>query len=195
MTGEMVRVFKKRLRKETLAVRSRLSEEERYKKSRAISARLFETPEFDRAGFVMAYMDFRGEAGTSEIIAECFKRGKKVALPVVTDCENGVLSAFEACSGQAFVRNGYGICEPDPDFSNRVLEEKIDLVVVPGVVFDLLKYRIGYGAGYYDRFLPKLRHDCLSVGIAYDFQVVDSLPSDAYDIPLDMIITERRLIK
>ena len=188
--------LKKTIRKEILQVRSCLSGNERDDKNRAICAKLIEMPEFSRAGLVMAYMDFRDEPGTADIISECFKRGKRVALPVVTG-KGGAgfeLQAFETVSGAVLLRNSYGIFEPDPNTACRVDEAEIDLVIVPGVVFDLMKYRIGYGAGYYDRFLKKLGMGCFTVGIAYDLQIVDWIPAENHDIPMNKVITESHVI-
>lgn len=190
------RELKNALRKEILQARSHLSRDEREAKNSAICARLVEMPEFDRAKLVMAYMDFRDEAGTACIIAECFKRRKRVALPVVTG-KNGTafgLQVFETVPGTGLLKSSFGISEPDPGTAVRVDEAEIDLVIVPGVAFDLLKYRIGYGAGYYDRFLAKLRPDCVTVGIAYDLQIVDRIPAEAHDIPVDKVVTEHRVI-
>lgn len=196
MNADPERKLKGTLRKDMLRGRSCLSREEREVKNSAICARLLETPEFIRAGLIMAYMDFRDETGTADIIAECFKQGKRVALPVVTGKGEvaSELQAFETSPGAVLLRNHYGIYEPDPKTAYRVDESDIDLVIVPGVVFDLLKYRIGYGAGFYDRFLTRLRTDCITVGIAYDLQIVDRIPVEKHDIPMDKVITERKII-
>lgn len=188
--------LKGRLRKEILEARARLSQQERDEKSRTICARLLDMPAFERAGTVMAYMDFRYEAGTAGILSECYKRGKRVALPVITNRDgNGrTLQAYEAGPGGGLLRNRYGICEPDPDRSERIGETELDLIIVPGVVFDRARHRIGYGAGYYDRFLARVGPACRTAGIAFDLQVVDRVPAEKHDIPLDMVITEYRVI-
>lgn len=196
MNANPDRESKNTLRKEILQTRSCIPKNEREDKNRAICAKLLEMPEFSRAGLVLAYMDFRDETGTADIIAKCFKRGKRVALPVVTGTIGAAfeLQAFETSSGAGLLRNSYGIFEPDPNTACRVDEAEIDLVIVPGVVFDLMKYRIGYGAGYYDRFLTKLSTDCVTVGIAYDLQIVDRIPAENHDIPMDKVITESHVI-
>lgn len=185
--------LKNMLRKEMLQARSHLPGNKRDVNNRAICEKLIETPEFKRAGLVMAYMDFRGEVGTADIIAECLNRGKRVALPVV-NAGAAELQAFETLKEAPLLRNSYGILEPDPDTACRIDEKEIDFLIVPGVVFDMRKHRIGYGAGYYDRFLTKLGIDCVTVGIAYDIQIVDKIPCEKHDIPMDMVITERKII-
>jgi 5-formyltetrahydrofolate cyclo-ligase len=90
---------------------------------------------------------------------------------------------------------GYmGIAEPDASILHRVDPLEIDMVVVPGVAFDMARNRIGYGGGYYDRFLCTLRPDCLKVAVAFELQVFDSIPAASYDIPVDIIVTEERII-
>ncbi|WP_297890539.1 5-formyltetrahydrofolate cyclo-ligase, partial [Sulfurihydrogenibium sp.] len=88
---------------------------------------------------------------------------------------------------------GYaGIREP---VGHEVQPEKVDLIVVPAVVYDKEGHRIGYGKGYYDRFLPKLRYDCLKVGFAYDFQVVEKIPHQPHDFKVDVVITPTKILK
>lgn len=195
MSTDSDRELKNLLRKEILETRSCLSKEERNRKNSDICSKLLEMPEFIRAGTVMAYMEFRDEAGTEGIIAECYKRGKRVVLPVVS-CTDGAreLQVYEIGPGAGFRRNRYGISEPDPKTAKRMEETGIDLVLVPGVVFDLMKHRIGYGAGYYDRFLTRLKSGCATVGIAYELQIVKRIPAENHDIPLNMVITEQRVI-
>lgn len=197
MIGDSRRELKNALRKKILEERSRLSEKERDGRDAAICAKLFELPEFIEAELVMAYMDFRGEAGTADIIAGCFKRGKRVALPVMSaqDGDGYKLDAFETTPGGVLLRNRYGISEPGPDTAKRVAEADIGLVVVPGVAFDMKGYRLGYGAGFYDRFLTGLRPGCRTAGIAYDLQMADAIPAEGHDIPMDIIITESRVIR
>jgi 5-formyltetrahydrofolate cyclo-ligase len=88
-----------------------------------------------------------------------------------------------------------GIIEPDSTVLKLLDPSEIDLAVIPGVAFDQGKNRIGYGAGYYDRFLHKLRADCLKVSVAFDLQLVDIIPAGRYDVPVDMVITEELLIE
>ncbi|WP_278287518.1 5-formyltetrahydrofolate cyclo-ligase [Ruminiclostridium josui] len=84
--------------------------------------------------------------------------------------------------------------EPTSGQKNVVSPDSIDVVIVPGCAFDLHKNRMGYGAGYYDRFLNLISDSCLKVGVAFDFQIMDEIPWDEHDIPMDIIITEERNI-
>ena len=84
--------------------------------------------------------------------------------------------------------------EPATGQNNTVSPDLIDVVIVPGCAFDLHRNRMGYGAGYYDRFLKLISDNCLKVGVAFDFQVMDEIPCDELDIPMDIIITEDKII-
>ena len=85
--------------------------------------------------------------------------------------------------------------EPKKKFFRPVSPEDIDLVIVPGIAFDRSGERIGYGMGFYDRFLKKIRKDTSSIGLAYEFQIVDDIPSEETDVKVNKIITEKRVIK
>ena len=87
-----------------------------------------------------------------------------------------------------------GIMEPDPLLCKPLDPSLIDLIIVPGVAFDSMGGRIGYGKGYYDRFLPQLRADVPKLGLAYDFQVLPRVPQDEFDIRMDAIVTEKGIL-
>jgi 5-formyltetrahydrofolate cyclo-ligase len=87
-----------------------------------------------------------------------------------------------------------GIREPRPDNFRPVAAEEIDLVLVPGVAFDLEGNRVGYGAGYYDRFLPSLRKDALIVGIAFSCQLFDKFDREEHDVKMALLITEKGIL-
>lgn len=188
---------KNSIRKRILESRSKLTREDICIKSGVICSRLLKQQEFVQARLVMCYMDFRSEVMTGEIITGCIKTGKRVVLPYVgkTNGISGELQAYEIKDLKSDVTEGaYGILEPDPGRTDRIDEKEIDLVIVPGVAFDLHKNRIGYGAGYYDRFLYRLRPVCVKAGIAFDIQIVDNVPVDENDIEMDLIITETRIL-
>jgi len=146
---------------------------------------------------IMCYMDFKNEVMTRDFIRQCLVSGKRVALPLVEKGADGRknISAYEIKDEQRDVSPGtYGILEPNPAVTKLVKPTDIDLIIVPGVVFDEGKYRIGYGGGYYDRFLPKVRPDCIKAAPAFELQIVDKVPREEHDIPVDIIITEKRII-
>ncbi len=184
---------KREMRKRILEQRNALCPEEVYSKSAAVLKRLYSTRHYDNARMVLAYMDYGNEVMTGEFIKRCMRDGKRVALPKV---ESGnTLSIYEIKEIERDTQMGFrGILEPDGNVLNRLAPAKIDLAVIPGVAFDFNMYRIGYGAGYYDRFLPGLKPDCIKVGLAYVFQLVDKIPSGEFDVPMDIIVTENGII-
>lgn len=204
---------KSEIRRRVLKERNTLSREEAIKKSALIFRRLCALNEYQGAKTVLAYMDYKNEVMTCEFIRQCISDGKRVALPRVEDAagdETGAASinaaskngASDRFCGKALViyeignadtdtLPGFkGIPEPDSSVLPRISPREIDLAVIPGVAFDCGRYRIGYGAGFYDRFLCCLRPDCAKAGVAYSLQMAESIPAGKYDIPMDMVVTE-----
>ncbi|HDH96432.1 MAG TPA: 5-formyltetrahydrofolate cyclo-ligase [Proteobacteria bacterium] len=89
----------------------------------------------------------------------------------------------------------FGIPEPRGAELPEVDEDEIELVVTPGAAFDMLGYRLGYGGGFYDRLFAQIRPDCLKVGIAFSFQLVDSVPHEPTDVPVDIVVTDQHIIR
>jgi len=180
-----------------LDARKKLTPDEICSKSAAICSKLLALWDFEQAGLVMAYMDFRNEVSTGDFIRESIRRGKRLALPVVANAGGRAreLLAYEISSIDGDLKEGaYGIYEPDPGKTKKADTAEIDFIVVPCVAFDTSKFRVGYGAGYYDRFMKKLRPGCTRIGLAFDLQLADKIPAETHDVALDMIITENRII-
>jgi 5-formyltetrahydrofolate cyclo-ligase len=179
---------KRQVREIMLARRDGLASEERAAKSSVIAARLTGMPEFQNAVTVMLYASFRSEVETGPIISWCLEQGKRVALPKVTRV--GTMEAFLVVDPQAELEPGvWGIPEPRSGLA-RVDPREIDAVTVPGAAFDLRGGRLGYGGGFYDAYLPRLRADAPLVGIAFQEQVVDCVPMGPHDVRMDMLVTE-----
>ena len=154
-----------------------------------ISKRLSIFLNYRHAKTVMCYTPIKGEVNTMPIVKMCFEDGKRVLLPVL---ENGVIKPCIFTGYDSLSNGKFNILEPsEKDF---VSPDEIDLICVPGLAFNQGKYRLGFGGGYYDRFLPELRDDCFKVGIAFDFQIVAVLPIEIHDVRLDMIISEEQFI-
>ncbi len=184
---------KKLIRKMVLELRDSLKSSEITEKSGVIVEKLLETKEFKSSSLVMCYINFKSEVITKNLIDECLKRGKRVAVPYTIIKPNGQkeMIASEIFGIEEDTAPGrYGIFEPKPDKIRKIQPSKIDLAVVPGIAFDIRRNRIGYGAGYYDRFLKKMNVACFKVGLAFDIQIIEEVPVDRYDVPLQMIITE-----
>lgn len=130
------------------------------------------------------YRSFSTEADTSRIAERLVKEGKRVYFPRVEGREM-VAVPWE---GQAFVKNAYGILEP----RGRAYDGNISVCVLPLLAADKSFCRLGYGGGYYDRFLSG--RDIYKAGLCYDFQIVESVPCEAHDIRLDAIVTDKQTL-
>ncbi len=189
--------IKNSIRRRVLEARRTATPEEVSGMSGAISDKLLGLKEFEAADIIMMYMDFRNEVKTDRIIAEALARGKKVALPVIDNSEGKrELRIFLVNDPEKdLVKCGYGILEPDTTRAEQVDAGRIGLVLVPGVSFGMNRHRIGYGAGYYDRFLSGLAPEVPKIGLAFEFQLTESIPACEFDVAMDMIITESRIIR
>jgi len=177
---------KQRLRRTYLEIRKATAEKE--KKSAVITEKLIQTPAYRDARVVALYQSMRTEVDTAAIIGHALAAGKTVALPRVT--QEG-LKFYRIAQGEALIRSPFGVDEPAGDPAKLVDKGKIDLVVVPGVCFDGERNRMGYGKGYYDRFLQgtALR----TVALCFQEQIAEAgaLPVDKHDVKMDLVITDR----
>lgn len=183
------------IRKSILRQRLKLSKEEVAKRSKTVREALFELPIYKKAGFVMSYMDIRNEVETGPIIESSLKAGKRVAVPI-SDIDTISITASEIkYYPEDLTPGAYNILEPHKECIRPVSPKVIDIFLIPGIAFDLKGNRIGYGAGYYDRFLSSLRSDAVTVALAFDFQIVDHVFPEVNDIAVQYIVTDKRQIK
>ncbi len=181
--------MKHKIRKEIKELLKSHSELEKSRKSGIIQHKLFNEEEFKKAKVVMFYVSLKDEVNTIFMIDEALKMGKRVCVPVVL-MEEKRLIAGEIKNRQEDLENQhFGIYQPKHDRVKEVPLEDIDLVVVPGIAFDKNNLRLGRGHGYYDRFLCCLPSKAKTIGLAFDFQVVENLPRKPHDIPVTKTIT------
>lgn len=166
------------------AKRRMLTHDEIITKSLAIYNRL--VPYLENAGTVMCYLAAFNEPRTDQITEYLFGRGKQVAVPIT-----GARTITPALlTPHDKLRTGaYGIREPEK--YKEVNISDIDIALIPGIAFDTRGMRIGFGKGYYDRFLESFKG--VKIGICYEFQVFSALNCDSHDVPMDMLVTERRI--
>jgi 5-formyltetrahydrofolate cyclo-ligase len=181
------------LRTRILAARDTLSAEERRQKSRLITERILALPEFSAARSVFAYVSFRSEVETLPLIAHCLKKGATVSVPLTLPAEHRLLAYAITDPSRDLAPGYYGIPEP-AEALPLVDPGTIEVVVTPGSVFDIHGGRLGYGGGFYDRFLQSAAPQALRIGLAFDLQVVAAVPLKSHDQPLDYLITETRTI-
>lgn len=189
MSIEVSTKTKTDIRKEVLRVLRNQKEEERFRKSLVILDKLFATAEFQRSRTVLFYSSFDGEVKTFEMMVKAQESGKQVALPAINIEKKEIIPAIIADLHDDLETGPYGIEHIKEHVRCPVGLDQIDLVIVPGIAFDRGGYRVGRGAGFYDRFLARLGPEIPSIGLAFDFQVVDSIPRDDHDIPVSQVIT------
>lgn len=182
---------KNEVRKEILKIREELSKEEKDLKDSLILDKLFESDLYKNSKNIFVYVSFRSEINTFKIIEKAFTDKKEVYVPKVFS--DKTMQAIKIDSLEKLEKNKMGILEPK-DESLTIDKTNIDLIIVPGAVFDENFSRIGYGGGYYDRFLKEIKNKKNKVALAYDFQVLDKVITEEYDIKVDIIITEKRIL-
>jgi len=186
---------KDRLRREFLRARLGLGAERETLGTRAQSA-LIAHETFRAAGTVMVYLPFRGEVPTALVIETCLKTGKAVAAPLTLKGERRLVPLILKGRPGELRTGAYGILEPEPALCRAIAPSDIDLVVVPGVAFDEYGSRLGYGGGYYDRFLRDEAAGAVRAALAFEVQIsADPLPRDTHDVRMDFVFTEERILR
>jgi len=180
------------LRRQKLSERMSASEGYIKSSSAAIRASLEKQPEFSSAGTVFVYVPVKKEVDTTGLINGLIASGKRVVVPVV-DSVAKTMSASELKSMDELGDGHFGTLEPKGEFLRPVRPSEIDLSVIPGIAFDANGNRLGYGHGYYDRFLAET--DAPVVALAFDFQVVDDILGESHDVRVGKIITEKRVLE
>lgn len=142
----------------------------------------------------MVYIDFRNEVETNLIIDDLLTQNKEVCIPISVPKTKEMILSKIINPQKELIKGTYGILEPKEEYIRKVDPDTLDLIIVPGVAFDKDGYRIGYGGGYYDRFLDKLSKATPSIGIAFDLQILHKVPKDFFDHPVDFIVTEKEII-
>ena len=176
------------LRKKILNLLRNQKSEDRLKKSNTILKKLFAQKEFKRAKTVLFYASFDGEVETFEMMKQAQGLGKNIALPTIIKDQRKIIPAMIQ-NLQDLHLGPYGILEPALIAHRPVFLENIDLIIVPGIAFDRDNNRLGRGKGYYDRFLNEIPSRIPAFGLAFDFQIVASLPfQEKHDIQVSRVI-------
>lgn len=160
--------------------------------SAAIAARVLALPELCVARTVALYQALPSEPATAGLWHALAARGLRTVFPRI---EKGTrVLVFGAADGEAdLVRGPLGIRQPAP--GRDVALDAIDVFVVPGVAFDLGGWRLGYGGGYYDTTLARARADAPRIGLCFDEELLERLPHEAHDAPVDVVVTDERTIR
>lgn len=179
---------KEMLRKQMLERRKSISATEVSRASAAITARLFTLTEYQDAKTILIYAPFRNEVDTKAIIEHALENNKMVGVPKTY--EKGSMEFYSVFDYADLEQGRYGILEPPDEI---LVQPEEALIIVPGVAFDIHKNRIGYGGGYYDRYMK--RYPSMDkIGLAYDFQIIDAIEPEEHDETVDIVITEQQII-
>jgi 5-formyltetrahydrofolate cyclo-ligase len=190
----MIHKRKKELRKKVQETRDSLDPEQRQLLSAEVGENLWSIPEFNQAETLLFFLSFRSEVDTKPMIIRALEEEKAVCVPC-TDMETKAMMASRIMNLDGDLRMGnYNILEPREECLRPVSPERLDVVLMPGVAFDLTGGRLGYGGGYYDRFLESCSPRCLLIALAFELQIVEHVPCADHDIHIHKIVTEKRVI-
>ena len=180
------------IRKRIIGLRNAMTREEIETASLKIMKALKGIDEILRASTLMVYLSFGSEVLTDDLIRWGWGEGKRMVVPFCRP-ESRELTACRIDGFDELEKGHYGIRAPKVGRLRPVSRGEIDVVLVPAVAFDRRGYRVGYGGGYYDRFLPAAPQ-AAKIGAAFASQIVAEIPVDGHDLPVEVIVTEREVI-
>ena len=150
---------------------------------------------FSDSHIIMTFVSFGSEIDTHRLIKYCLENGKKIVIPKANKKERKLITYLINKFPDDLEIGNYGILEPRQDNCKIIDMKKIDLIFVPGLVFDKNGYRIGYGKGYFDNFLKEFGKHTITCGLCFSFQVMDKINHQKWDKQLEFILNEKSLIK
>ena len=179
---------KAEIRAKLKQIRGSIPKHERLIHSKVITQKILELDEIKAAQHVFIYISYASEVGTHNLINRLLEQGKNLAVPKIVNADTMIATTFT--SWDALIPDKLGILTP---VNATPYPDTIDLVVTPGLGFTPTGYRIGYGRGYYDKWFAEhpVHH---KIAPAFEEQILDKLPIDEFDIPVNKIITEDRII-
>ena len=186
--------MKKEFRKNVIALRKEKDLDFIKHNSDIITDKLLNLDCIKNAKNIMLYLDFNNEVSTDSLIKKLLDLGKIVSSPITLKEERKLIPSQITDLKNGIQYGAYNIREPKPECSPAINIKDLDVVIVPAVAYDKNCYRLGYGGGFYDRFLENLRKDAVTIGIAFDLQIFDEVPKEAHDAQLDYIVTESRIL-
>ncbi|WP_165875968.1 5-formyltetrahydrofolate cyclo-ligase [Hazenella coriacea] len=185
---------KKNLRKKMLEKRTQFSPKRVQEHSTKISERIIQQSFYQQSQTILCYMAFRNEVDLRGVMEDAWAQGKQVLLPKVNPADR-TMKCIQVKQMSDLQPGSYGIMEPLDDSTKVVPPTEIDLVLVPGVAFDLQGYRLGYGGGYYDRFFSPTSSTPIRVGVAFPEQVVSDVYPERHDQPMHFVITSTNVLR
>lgn len=183
---------KKDIRRFVLEKRDKLEPDIKVELDKKIFSELINSEAYKNASVIFVFVSFKSEVDTHEIIKQALKDSKTICVPRINAKERE-MEIFKINSLEELKEGYYGILEPGEDCP-AVNGNNIDIVLMPGAAFDRQGGRIGYGGGFYDRFLSRMNKKVDKIALAYDFQILDRVPMDEFDVRVDGIVTNEGYI-
>lgn len=185
---------KPEIRRQVCRARDSLTPAEISLQSALIAQKLRLLPAYRQARRIMFFLSFRSEVNTRSMVEESMARGQQVLVPRSVSATRELIPSRLLDWERDLAPGAFGIPEPRPEAFRPVQPDEVDLLVVPGVAFDLQGNRLGYGGGYYDRFIRLLRPKVSLVALAFELQLLPEVPVQGWDRPVNWIVTEARVI-
>jgi len=185
-------MHKKELRKIIMNDLKKLSQSTYKEKSKLIHKQLLQEQAVKNANVIGITLSAFPEVETWTLIEILWNDGKKVVVPKC-DPKTRMMTFYEITSFEQLEKVYMQLSEPIPHLTAKITKEQIDCLIVPGLAYDRQGFRLGFGGGYYDRFLSDFKNPTIS--LAFLMQVVEKIPTDDYDVPIEKIITENELIQ
>ena len=177
------------LRKLVSSLRNSISSTEKFNMDRVIYEKATQNINFVNSKVIFIYVSYMNEVDTHNIIKYGLSIGKRICVPKILSLKEGMV-AIEILRFSELEQSNYGILEPVLGRSKIVEPEDIDMIILPGLAFDTKGGRVGYGGGFYDRFLSRVSFEIPKIALAYSAQIFDSIPMDKHDILIDGVITD-----
>lgn len=183
-------------------LKNTISSEDKNYLDKKIINNLLTIKEFQNAKIVMAYLANSIEVNIDEVLLNLIKNGKKIALPKCLDASKSIMDFYFVNNFSNLIVGKYNIREPRDEnnlfnlkncINKNFITERI-VMLLPGIAFDLKGYRLGYGKGYYDRYLHDLNIEILKIGLCYSMTLADDIMKDDNDVPVDIIVTDDGII-
>lgn len=190
-------MLKNKLREALKAKRNSLSDDEMVRMSKVIKDQILGLDIYKSSSNILSFISFPKEVDTKELIKSALDCQKNIYAPRVG---NKNMDFYKINNLEDLITSKFGVSEPIPNPNNLFLlnEDRLkekNIMIIPGLAFDSMGNRLGYGKGYYDEYLSRdYAKNFIKIAVAYDFQIIDEVPTDEYDIPVDFIVTPSTII-
>jgi 5-formyltetrahydrofolate cyclo-ligase len=195
LSESQIAVEKEQFRQYILRLRDRQSLRDIESKSLEILDQISHIHEYVRARGIACYVSKDSEVDTRPLIRRALDSNKRVLVPVVKKGDIDLFFSEIRDLGKELVPGSFNISEPKPEFLRPTSLETVDILLVPGIAWDKEGYRLGWGRGYFDRVLKVLPGHVRSIGLSFNLQFVSKVPRDQFDVPVNMVVTESRVVR